>query len=250
MGVVLPSITVACGEAHEAVRKAVLVDESAQLAAQVWRIAHCPIPVSHNGLRDERSEVVIISPADSLDGYCDMRCRNGVVSHPHFRTNEIGLALLFRRDLRSIRCGRSRGEASEMLFGELDQVVVRYTPGADQYHTISSIVCLDVTKQVFSLNASDVLFGSKNCSAKGLVLVGCSVEMVEDDLVELLVHLLLFTKYDVPLSLDRCRLQFRILKDIGKDVDSPGNIGVEGFGIVDCVFALQPVSKTVSILLC
>ena len=63
----LPSVTVTRGKAHEAIGKLVFVDEGAELAAQVWRIAHCAIPVANDGLSDEGCEVVVIFPADTYD---------------------------------------------------------------------------------------------------------------------------------------------------------------------------------------
>src|SRR2546423_2224806 len=63
----LPSIAIARREAHEAVGQVVRVDESAESAAKVWRIAHGTIPVPNNGLGDQRSKVVVRLPTHTLD---------------------------------------------------------------------------------------------------------------------------------------------------------------------------------------
>ena len=55
----LPSIAIASRKAHEAVGEFVFADKGAQLAAEVGRIAHGPIPISHNSLRDEGGEIVV-----------------------------------------------------------------------------------------------------------------------------------------------------------------------------------------------
>jgi len=38
------------------------------------------------------------------------------------------------------------------------------------------------------------------------------------------------------------------LKDVGEDVDSGGDVGIEGLGIIDCVFALGVVKQQFSTL--
>jgi len=63
--------------------------------------------------------------------------------------------------------------------------------------------------------------------------------MVENDFLHLLVNLLLFTKDNVTLTLDGCVLELGVLEDVGKDVDGRGHVGIEGFGVVYGVFALQ-----------
>lgn len=55
----LPSVTVAGGEAHEAVGQLMLVDITTQLAALVRGISHGLVVVSNNSLSDESSEVVL-----------------------------------------------------------------------------------------------------------------------------------------------------------------------------------------------
>lgn len=58
----IPSVRVRGGEAHEAVGELVLVDEGAELAAEVRSVAHGAVPVSDNGLGDKSSEVVVVLP--------------------------------------------------------------------------------------------------------------------------------------------------------------------------------------------
>ena len=63
--------------------------------------------------------------------------------------------------------------------------------------------------------------------------------MVENDLLELLVHLFLLAENDITLALDGLGLELGVLEDIGQDVDGGGDVVVEGLGVVDGVFALS-----------
>lgn len=62
--------------------------------------------------------------------------------------------------------------------------------------------------------------------------------MIKDHLFQLLVHFFLFPENYIPFSLDGRGFELRVLKNIGEDVNGLGNVGVEGFGVVDGVFAL------------
>lgn len=62
--------------------------------------------------------------------------------------------------------------------------------------------------------------------------------MVENHLFELLVDLLLFSQNYVTLSFNSLRLEFGVLEDVREDIDCSRDVGVEGLGIVDGVFAL------------
>lgn len=91
---ILPGVAVAGGEAHEAVGELVLVDEGAELAAEVGRVAHGAVPVTDNGLSDQGGEVVVVLPANTLNGDGDVGGGDGVVTDTDLRTNKVGLLLL------------------------------------------------------------------------------------------------------------------------------------------------------------
>lgn len=74
------------------------------------------------------------------------------------------------------------------------------------------------------------------------------MKVVEDDFLELLVNLLLFAENDVALALDGLGLELGVLQNIGKNVDSCGDVGVEGLGVVDGVFALLDPSVHILLL--
>jgi hypothetical protein len=119
---------------------------------------------------------------------------------------------------------------------------------ADEHHAVGGVVCLDICLQIGALDALDVLLGSENGAAEGLVLEGGGMEMVENDFLELLVDLFLLAEDDVALALDGLGLELGVLQDIGQDVDGCGDVGVERLGVVDGVFALSEALVHVPLL--
>lgn len=216
-----------------------MVDEGAELAAEVRGVAHGTVPVTDNGLGDESSEVVIVLPANTLDGKGNVSSGNGVITDSHFRANEVGSALLLSSDSRGSGGVRLAGKVSEVLLSKTDELVMGDTAGTNENHAVSGVVGLDVVDQVITLDALDVLLGSEDGAAERLVLESSGMQVVENNLLELLVNLLLLTQNHISLPLDSGRLELRVLEDIGKDVDGLWNIGVEGLGVVDSVFALS-----------
>jgi hypothetical protein len=135
-----------------------------------------------------------------------------------------------------------------VLLGKVDELLVGNAASSDEHHTVGGVIGLDVCLQVGALDALDVLLGSENGAAEGLVLEGGGMKVVEDDFLELLVNLLLFAENDVALALDGLGLELGILQNIGKNVDSCGDVGVEGLGVIDGVFALLDPSVHVLLL--
>ena len=124
MILVSPSVAVAGGEAHEAIRELVLVDKGTELAAEVRRIAHSAVPVSDNGLSYERGEVVIVVPADTFHGNGDVGGGQGVVSDSHLGSNKVGLLLLGCGDGLRSRCRRLCGNVAKVLLREVDKLLM------------------------------------------------------------------------------------------------------------------------------
>lgn len=65
--------------------------------------------------------------------------------------------------------------------------------------------------------------------------------MVKDNFLELLVNLLLLPKDDVALSFYSLGFELGILQDVRQNVYGSRDIGIEGFGVIDGVFALWSV---------
>jgi hypothetical protein len=116
---------------------------------------------------------------------------------------------------------------------------VRDAAGANEHHAVSSVVGLDIVDQVVALDAADVFGGAEDGAAERLVLEGGRVEVVEDDFFELLVDLFLFAEDNIALALNGLGVEFGVLEDVREDVDCDGDVGVEGFSVVDGVFALK-----------
>lgn len=237
-----PSVAVAGREAHVAVGKALVVDHRAELAAEVRRVAHGTVPVADDGLGDEGGEVVIILPADTLNGESNVGGGDGVVAESDLGANELGGALLLSRKSHGSRGRRLAGEAAEVLLGESDELLVRDAAGTNQNHAIGSVVGLDVVEEVVAVDGLDVLLGAEDGATKGLALESGGMEVVEDDLLELLVNLLLLAEDHITLTLNGAGLELRVLEDVSEDVDGLGNVGVEGLGVVDGVFSLSLIS--------
>ena len=234
----LPSVAVAGGEAHETVSQVVVADVGAELAAEEGRLAHGTVPVTDDGLGDQSGEVVIILPANTLDGESDVGGGDGVVTETDLGTDELGNALLLGSESQGSGGRGLAGEATEVLLSESHELLVGDTTSTDQDHSVSSVVGLDVVGQVVPGDGLDVLLGAEDGAAKGLALVSSGVKVVEDNLLELFVNLLLLAQDHITLTLNGTSLELGVLKDIGEDVDGLGDVVVKGLGVVDSVFPL------------
>jgi len=115
------------------------------------------------------------------------------------------------------------------------------TASTDENHAVSRIVVLDVVHELGPGDVADVVPGTQDGAAQGLLLVGSGMQVVEDNLFELLLNLLGLAQDDVALPLDGGFLELRVLKDVLQDVDALGNVLIEGLGEVNGVLTLLPV---------
>ena len=60
------------------------------------------------------------------------------------------------------------GERGEVLLSELDELRVVDTTGTDENHAVSSVVGLDVRREVIAFDGEDVLLGTEDGATKGL----------------------------------------------------------------------------------
>jgi len=231
----LPSITVASRKAHEAVGEVVLVHKGAQLAASMGCVAEGLVVIANDGLSHQSGEVVVVVPADALDGNGDVGSRDGVVTNSDVRANKVGS--LLGQDI-CAGLGGLGGQAGEVLLGHLHQLFVRNAASANQYHAVSSVVVVDVVDKLCPRNVPDVLAGAEDGAAQRLVLVRGSVQVVEYNLLELLLNLLRLAQDHIAFPLN-CRLfELRVLENVLKNIDTLGNVLVQGLGKVDGVLAL------------
>jgi hypothetical protein len=216
----------------------VVANVGAELAAEEGRLAHGAVPVTDDGLGDQSGEVIIILPADTLDGESDVSGGDGVITETDFRANKLGGALLLGSESQGSGGGGLAGEATEVLLSESHELLVGNATSTDKDHAVSSVVGLDVVGQVLAGDGLDVLPGAEDGAAKGLGLVGSGVKVIEDNLLELFVNLLLLAEDHIALTLDGTGLELGVLEDIGENVNGLGDIVVEGLGVVDSVFSL------------
>lgn len=232
----LPSVAVAGGEAHEASSQVVLVDETTELAALVRRVANSLVIVANDGLGNKGGEVIVVVPADTLNGNSNVGGGDGVVPYPDIRTNELRLSLGQEVGVGLGGCCRQLGE---VLVGHLNKLFVGDAASTDENHAVSSVVVLDVVGEFGSANVADVLLGSQDGATKGLLLECGGVQVVENNLLDLLLNLLRLAQDDVPFPLDGGLLKLGVLEDIGKDIDTLWYVLVKGLGEVDGVLALE-----------
>lgn len=77
---ILPSITVAGGEAHEVVSQLVSVDETTELATLVGSVTHGLVIIADNSLGDQSSEVVVRAPANTLNSQGNVGSAHGIIT--------------------------------------------------------------------------------------------------------------------------------------------------------------------------
>lgn len=158
----VPGVAVACGEAHEAVGEVVLVDEAAELAALVGSVAEGLVVVADDGLGDEGGVVVVVVPADTLDGESDVGGGDVVVADADVRADEVGLLL---GEQVGLVLGTLAGEVREVLVGELDELLVRDAAGTDEDHAVGGVVVLDVVGELGAGDVADVLARAEDGAA-------------------------------------------------------------------------------------
>ena len=126
----------------------------------------------------------------------------------------------------------------EMLLGKLNELLVGNTSGTNENHAVRLVVSANVVDKVWALDGEDILLWSEDGATEGLTLESGGMEMIKDDFLELPVDFLLFTDNDVSFSLNGIVFELGVLDDVGKDLDGLGGVILEGFGVVDGVFAL------------
>lgn len=211
------------------------MNEAAELAALVGSVAKSLVVVANDGLGNEASEVVVVGPADTLNGDSNVGGGDGIVANTDIRADEVGL--LLGEDGSAANRGGSR-ELGEVLVGHLDELLVGDATGANENHAVGGVVVLDVVHELGTGDVTDVLTGAEDGAAEGLVLVSGSVEVVEDDLLELLLNLLRLAKNNVALALDSGLLKLGVLKNVLENIDALGDVLVESLGKVNSVLAL------------
>ena len=79
-------------------------------------------------------------------------------------------------------------------------MVVGDAAGANEDHTIGSVVVLDVVCELRLCDIADVFAGTKDGASQGLMLEGGGVEVIEHNLLNLLLDLLGLSQDDITFA--------------------------------------------------
>lgn len=138
-----------------------------------------------------------------------------------------------------------------MLLSKLNEFAVVDTAGADKDHAVRGVVRLYVGGKIIAADGEDVRLRTEDGASEGLTyrvkrgramtslsntrhtLEGHGVQVVEDNLLHLLVHLLLLTQDDIALPLNRRVLEFGVLQDVADDVHGLADVLAEALCVVD-----------------
>lgn len=212
------------------------MDNATELASLVGSITEGLVVVANDGLSDQRGKVVGVVPADTFHSNGDVGGREGVVANPDVGADEVGL-LLGQEGSAALR-GRGR-ELSEVLVGHLHELLMGDTTSTNEHHAVSRVVVLDVVDELGPGDVANVLAGSEDGATQRLVLVGGRVQVVEDNLLKLLLNLLGLAQDHIALPFNGGLLELRVLENILQNVDTLGDVLVQGLGKVDGVLALS-----------
>ena len=117
--------------------------------------------------------------------------------------------------------------------GQVAELGVVDGTGTGDDHAGGGVVGVDVVAEVGLGQAADVLLGAKDGPSETGALEGGGVEVVQNELLLLLVHLGHFPKDDVALPLDGGLLELGVEEDVGEDLVGLANVLFEDLGEVD-----------------
>lgn len=219
---------------------------AAELAALVRSIAGSLVVVADDSLGNEGGEVVVGVPADTFNSDGDVGSAHGIVTDTDIGADEVSLLL---GEKGGVVLAALVGETREVLLSELDDLLVGNTTRVDEDHAVGSVVVLDVVGELGTGNVANVLAGAENGATERLVLESSGVKVIKNDLLDLLLNLLGLAEDDVALTLDSRRLKLGVLENVGDDVDTLGDVGVEGLCEVDGVLALDRLSVPMPVVM-
>lgn len=226
------------GEGLEGVGQVVLGHNVGESRSLVGRGADGSVVVTDDGLGNEGGVVVLGGPGDTLNSNGNVGDGHGVVSESDLGSHKVGDGVLV-----GVLSGRSGGtegngggggrEIGEVLLGELDEGVVVDGSGSNKHHSVGGVVLGDELSQLSVGDGLDVLSGTQNGSAQGLVHEGGGVQVVKDNLLVLLVDLLELSGDDLSFSVNGRLGQLGVLQNVGQNLHRLGHVVLERLGVVD-----------------
>mmetsp|Transcript_26376 Transcript_26376/g.42278 ORF Transcript_26376/g.42278 Transcript_26376/m.42278 type:complete len:219 (-) Transcript_26376:254-910(-) len=131
-----------------------------------------------------------------------------------------------------LHAGAGGGKARECVLRQLYQFIVVHGASTNEHHAVSGVVRFDVLRQVVARDAFNVISRSQDGAPQTRVLERSGVQVVEQHLFDLLLHLLHLAQDHAAFALDVCLLQIGILQNILQYVHRFGHICFEHLGVV------------------
>lgn len=213
------SVVVAGGERRHALGELLLGDEFVEVRTGVLSSSRVNIEGADQRLENHESVVVRVRPGAAFESDGELDVLLVRVEDGGLRADELGGGNGGNLS--------GRGEASESLGSEIDELLVLHSSSSDENHSVGGVVVLDVLEDVSSLDASDVLRWAKDGVTQRALLESDRVEVVENDLLVTGFDLLHFSKNHRTLSLNALLGEKRVLDNVGEKVDGLRNILLE-----------------------
>jgi hypothetical protein len=161
------------------------------------------------------------------------------VTHRHAVVAEslVGSGKDGRLGLDELRVLGCLGKSTKVLLREVHNLLVINSTGSGNDKSVGSVVGVDVVLQVSLGQVLDVLVRAENGAAETSAKEGRAVQLVQDDLLVLLVHLLGLAKNHIALAGDGSLVQLGVLQNVRQDLDSLGHIVLEDAGVIHGLFS-------------
>lgn len=204
---------------------------ASQVGGVVDAAALRAIPGADQGVGDHERNVILIAPSAAFNSDGDVGQRQRVVAHANLRAGEAAGREQRRLSIEGVL------QLSQLLLGQLHQVVVLDAAGGGQHDARRVVVGVDVVLQVLSRDRFDVLGGAEDGVAQRRSLIGGGVQVIEHDLLQVALHLLHLAQDDAALALDLGLAQLGVLDDVAEDFDGLRHVLRQTFGVEDGLLA-------------
>mmetsp|Transcript_27114 Transcript_27114/g.42130 ORF Transcript_27114/g.42130 Transcript_27114/m.42130 type:complete len:327 (+) Transcript_27114:296-1276(+) len=202
-------ILVAGVEGADGVRQIVLRDVQTHFAGNVLALSAEAIERAQNGLKQHEGEGILAGPA------CTLKCQGNVCGAIRIEfDSDVGSGEDRSVVVHIHAKGWSFPDISKVFLRQIAELHVIHGSSSRNHHATSGVVLIDVLLQIGLGQAANVLFRTENGSSEPRSLKGGGVQMVQDQLLLLLVHLLHLAQNDSTLTLNGALVQFAIEQDV------------------------------------
>lgn len=206
------------------------MDDGRELVALQVGSGRSSIPVTNDLLGHKRGVVVRRVGRHTLDGNGNVGSGDGVITETDLSTDELGhVRGVTRTSARSDRGGRGL-ERAEVLLSKSNELLVLNGTSTNKNNAVSLEVLLDVAVNLGLGDSLDVVSRAGNGAAERLGLESNSVEMVEDNVLVRLGSIIGVLENSLTFTLNHSIVDSRVLEHISQDLNSLGDISLEGLG--------------------